>query len=726
MGANETDVASIELEFYERFFIDKGLEPYPVQEEALRHIFAGEGVLVTVPTGTGKTLIAKAALLLALRQKKTAIYTTPLRALTEEKHRELSADFGEENVGFATGDYQVNAGAPIQVIVAEILWNRIFADRMHVPADIVVMDEGHYFNEPERGYVWEQSIIGLDPRTQLVILSATVGYPESFCQWVYVTRRVPMRLVRSDERKVPLHHEWREQYLLECVRELAANAEVPAIIFAFSRKGCFDIARLLKSCARFTSDEEKLEISARIGSVLKSEGLGPELAPLLVHGIGLHHAGVLPAYRRLVEELTADRLLKFVVSTETISAGINLPAKRVVFPSLRKHIKSKARILFPSEYHQMAGRAGRPQFDNEGIAISLGPEEVIQEFRREIKDSKKSGVRIDETKIKLKHYNRAKAEAKVRGDVVWDEETHKKLVGGQPAALRSRTQITAEQILAIGLPDLVKETLPGSSLMSQAAAPVDEVEEPAPIVVSASDPAYLDLNIKRVIDNLLLSDREKVEAHKRLAMITDNLRALGVLDEHGRQVKGEIIGKIRGADGAFVYYWLMHVDATYEDVRQLVEYVVEHDVIQRHFDRKREDVKRAWCRERLRELRRENPLVAFEDVEAEYDREFPRELLPVELVHGEFVATMPHPELHGGKTAKQIWATMEDNEKGFFAFIEEEDLATEEGSLFTYLARVMKTARMLHEVTAIEAFGDLEAKVRKELGGIDPRVLKEN
>ncbi len=196
--------AEVELEFYEKFFIERGLEPYPVQEEAIARITSGENVLVTVPTGTGKTLMAKAGILLALRTGKTAIYTTPLRALTEEKFRELCDDFGAENVGFATGDYKVNPSAPIQVLVAEILWNRIYGDRVHVPADIVIMDEGHYFNEPERGYVWEQSIIGLDPRVQLVILSATVGYPERFTQWCLLTRRTPMALVRSTERKVPL------------------------------------------------------------------------------------------------------------------------------------------------------------------------------------------------------------------------------------------------------------------------------------------------------------------------------------------------------------------------------------------------------------------------------------------------------------------------------------------------------------------------------------------
>jgi superfamily II RNA helicase len=215
-------LADIELSFYESFFFAKGLEPYPVQEKAFGHIFAGDSLLVTVPTGTGKTLIAKAAIHKALALGQRAIYTTPLRALTEEKHRELCADFGEERVGFQTGDYKVNTDAPVQVVVAEILWNRIFGDRLHAPADVVVMDEGHYFNDPERGYVWEQSIVGLDPRTQLIILSATVGHPDRFCHWVELTRRVPMHLVDSRERRVPLYHQFREAYLVEVVRELAA------------------------------------------------------------------------------------------------------------------------------------------------------------------------------------------------------------------------------------------------------------------------------------------------------------------------------------------------------------------------------------------------------------------------------------------------------------------------------------------------------------------------
>lgn len=175
--------ADLELAFVEKFFWSQGREPYPVQERAFTAIIGGQSVLVTVPTGTGKTMMAKAGIFAALARGQRVVYTTPLRALTEEKFRGLSADFGEANVGFATGDYKVNREAPVQVEVAEILWNRAVGEKNVCPADLVIMDEGHYLNDLERGYVWEQSIIGLDPRSQLVVLSATVGHPERFCHW---------------------------------------------------------------------------------------------------------------------------------------------------------------------------------------------------------------------------------------------------------------------------------------------------------------------------------------------------------------------------------------------------------------------------------------------------------------------------------------------------------------------------------------------------------------
>jgi len=713
--------AEIELEFYEKFFINKDIEPYPVQEEAFEHIFKGRNALITVPTGTGKTLIAKSAIYKALALGQTAIYTTPLRALTEEKFRELGEDFGTENVGFATGDYQVNPDAPVQVLVAEILWNRIYDDRNHVPANVIIMDEGHYFNEPARGHIWEQSIIGLHPESQLIILSATIGAPQNFCQWVYLTRRIPMSLVRSDERRIPLVHEYREQYLIECVKALAQEGDVPAIIFCFNRQECFERARLLKSCSRFTTKEEQERIQEIAHEQLREEGLGPELLPLLKHGIGIHHAGILPKYKQLVETLTLERLLKFIISTETIAAGINLPAKRVIFPSLRKHIQGAARLLRPDEYHQMSGRAGRPQFDNEGIAISLAPEEVVQDFRKEIKLAQKRSTNVDEAKIKKNAYARARTGALKRKDITWTPEIHEKLIAGEPAALSSKTNITAEQILAIGLPNLKQKILPGQQLLGEENSSKHDAQDE-----KESLPAYLDLNISTVIDNLLLGEPEKREAQKRLAQVTANLQALGVLDEQGQQLKGKIIGEFRGVDGPFVYYTTVNHDLNFEEARELIEYLVDHSVIHRALSRKDREKQRAWIRNKLRELRKESPLASWEDAEEAYEKAFPRELSKAEKLHQEFTSQLPHPEIHGGKIQKYIWSKMEDEEKSFFDFIAEHDLVREEGSLFSYLSRVMKTAKMVSEITEIDHFNMIEESIRKELGTIDGRVLRES
>ncbi len=703
--------AELELSFYEKFLLGRGIEPYPVQEQAISHIFAGKSVLVTVPTGTGKTLMAKAALHLALGRGERAIYTTPLRALTEEKYRELCEDFGEDNVGFATGDYKVNREAPIQVEVAEILWNRIVADKHVCPAEIVVMDEGHYFNDPERGYVWEQSIIGLDPRTQLVVLSATVGHPEKFCQWVEVTRRMPMALVESRERKVPLVHEYREEMLIDTVRDLAHTGDVPAIVFVFGREQCFEVARLLKSCRRFTTDEEKTKIEALCDEALLPAGAAKELRPLLGHGIGIHHAGILPRYKQLVEQLALERLIKFVVSTETIAAGINLPARTVVFPSLRKFIKQQPRMVTAAEYHQMAGRAGRPQFDDRGLAITLAPEQVVSDLKKELKDAAKRPA-YDEAKVKKNVYNRARSDAQRKGDVIWTPEAHAELVKGEPAELRSKTKITAEQVLAIGLPDLTEAKLAGSDAEQRMA------------VAEASLPPSMRLDIVTVIDNLLLTERERKELQKILAQLVANMRAIGVLDEHGHQVSGQMIRDLQGMDGLFIYYVLFNHQLEYVELRQLVEYLIDHDIIQRQLDRKGEDEKKEWMRTWLREQRLENPHVTWDDAEAKYLELHPRPLTKVELIHSEFSAKVPHPELHGGKRPKDVWAQIEDGGFSFLEFVEKHGLEHEEGNLFSYLIRVMNFATKLYEASQLTEFEDMADRVKKLLGRIDLRLVE--
>jgi len=709
--------ADLELAFYDKFLLSRGLEPYPVQEQAISTIFAGKSVLVTVPTGTGKTLMAKAALFRALGRGERAIYTTPLRALTEEKYRELCDDFGTENVGFATGDYKVNREAPIQVEVAEILWNRIVAEKHVSPAELVVMDEGHYFNDPERGYVWEQSIIGLDPRTQLVILSATVGHADRFCQWVEVTRRMPMALVESRERKVPLVHEFREEMMIETVRELAHTGDVPAIIFVFGREQCFEVARLLKSCRRFTTDEEKAKVEAMCDEALLPSGEAKELRPLLTHGIGVHHAGILPRYKQLVEALALERLIKFVVSTETIAAGINLPARTVVFPSLRKFIKQAPRMVTAAEYHQMAGRAGRPQFDDRGLAITLAPEQVVSDLKKELKDAAKRPA-YDETKVKKTVYGRARAEAQRKQDIIWTPESHAELVRGEPAELRSKTKITAEQVLAIGLPDLTEAKL---GIEAKVATEAEERMAAA----EKSLPPSMRLDIVTVIENLLLTERERRELSKVLEYLVENLKAIGVIDEHGKQVSGDMIRQLQGMDGLLIYYVLFNHQLEYVELRQLVEYLIDHDIIQRQLDRKGEDEKREWMRAKLRELRMENPHVTWDDVEAAYEKEHPRELTKIEIIHAEFGGKVPHPELHGGKKPKNTWAQLEESGLGFLEFVEKHGLEHEEGNLFSYLIRVMNFANKLGQASQLPEFADMAERVRTLLARIDLRLVED-
>lgn len=706
--------ADLELAFVEKFFWSQGREPYPVQEQAISAIIGGQSVLVTVPTGTGKTMMAKAGIFAALARGQRVVYTTPLRALTEEKFRELSADFGEANVGFATGDYKVNREAPVQVEVAEILWNRVVGEKNVCPADLVIMDEGHYLNDLERGYVWEQSIIGLDPRSQLVVLSATVGHPERFCHWVELTRKVKMLSIDSRERRVPLEHQFKEELLIDVVKQLAHDGDVPAIIFCFGRELCFEVARLLKSCRRFTTDAEKEEIDKRCDAALLPAGVAKELRPLLTHGIGVHHAGILPRYKQLVEELTLERKLRFVVSTETIAAGINLPAKTVVFPALRKFIKKEARLVTPAEFHQMAGRAGRPQFDDRGLAIALAPEAVTVDLRKELKAAGKRGA-IDEVKIKKTIYGRAKNDAQRTGELIWTPEIHAELVKGEPAELRSKTKITAEQVLAIGLPDLTTHRLPGQPVPADAPPlePIDEIE--------ASLPPSMRLNVVTVIDHLLTDERTKRELHKTLAMLVDNLRAVGVLDEHGTQVTGNMIKQLQGMDGLFVFHLLRNEQLDYEDYRALVELLIDHDAVQRMLDRKGDDAKREWCRTRLRELRDANPQAAWEDAEAEWDRDHPYVPSKMEEALARFQAQVPHPEIHGGKKQKRIWSRMDDEQIGFLDFVIKEGLEHEEGSLFTYLVRCMNTARKLGEVSMLDQFTELADRIKACLARVDER-----
>ncbi len=365
-------------------------EPYRVQEEALLAWFTSEqGVLVCAPTGTGKTLIAEAALFEALHNGSVAYYTTPLIALTDQKFYELQAcavrwGFREDDVGLVTGNRRINPAARILVVVAEILFNRLLHsgafDFTQVSA--VVMDEFHSFNDPERGIVWELTLGLLPPHVRMLLLSATVGNSLEFINWLAHHHSRRLELVQSDERKVPLTYQWIGDMLLnEFLESMAAGDEqsrqTPALVFCFNRDMCWNVAEQVKG-KRLIGNEQQKELAAALDRYDWSQGAGPKLRQLLLRGVGVHHAGVLPKYKRIVEELFQRKLLALTICTETLSAGINLPARSVVVPELLKGPPGEKKLIDSSSAHQIFGRAGRPQFDTQGYVFALAHEDDVK------------------------------------------------------------------------------------------------------------------------------------------------------------------------------------------------------------------------------------------------------------------------------------------------------------------------------------------------------------
>ncbi len=383
-------------EIYEAFLAQVPYELYPMQEEALLAWFSSEqGVLVSAPTGMGKTLIAEAVVFEALTTGRRAYYTTPLIALTDQKFHELQVKaaqwgFDPNDVGLVTGNRKINPDAKILVVVAEILFNRLLQPESAAAessalnfddVDAVVMDEFHQFNDPERGIVWEFSLRLLPPRIRTLLLSATVGNAKQFAIWLETRHHRKLEVVESDERKVPLMFQWDEEHFLEeFVEEMALGNDetrrTPALLFCFSRDLCWDYAEILKG-KKLISAQQQAGLLAELQSEKMTDGIGPKLKTMLLRGVGVHHAGVMPKYRRIVERCFQKKLLAVCACTETLSAGINLPARSVVLPSLLKGPKGKKKLVPFGTAHQIFGRAGRPQFDTQGYVFALAhPDDV--------------------------------------------------------------------------------------------------------------------------------------------------------------------------------------------------------------------------------------------------------------------------------------------------------------------------------------------------------------
>jgi superfamily II DNA/RNA helicase len=431
--------------------------PYPIQEEALLAWFTAEqGVMVCAPTGMGKTLIAQAALYEALHTNTVSYYTTPLIALTEQKFHEMQTaavrwGFRADDVGLVTGNRSVNPDANVLVVVAEILLNRLL--HQSPPAatgghfdfanvSSVVMDEFHSFADPERGIVWELTLSLLPKHIRLLLLSATVGNATEFVNWLDHSHGRKVELVEGTDRTVPLVYHWVPDELLnELIVDMAkgdaATRKTPALVFCFNRDECWSVAEQLKGLDLLPGADKK-PLHDALNDIDWGGGVGPKLKQILHRGVGVHHAGLLPRYKRVVERLFEKKLLSVCVCTETLAAGINLPARSVVVSSLVKGPYGKEKPIDPSSAHQMFGRAGRPQFDSEGHVYAIAPEDDVKILRWKEKYDQIPENTKDPVMLKKKKELKRKKPSRREGVQYWNEGTFDRLKAASPGKLYSK------------------------------------------------------------------------------------------------------------------------------------------------------------------------------------------------------------------------------------------------------------------------------------------------
>ncbi len=412
----------------------RGLELYPAQEEAMLELLDGKHVILNTPTGSGKSLVAEALHFQSLAQNKLSYYTCPIKALVNEKFFALCEAFGAANVGMQTGDASINATAPIICCTAEVLANLMLRDSHARLADqVVIMDEFHYYADKERGVAWQIPLL-LGERTQFLLMSATLGDTRVIEEGMLAVTGKPVAVVRSMQRPVPLEYIYKETPLHETIDDLVQRGRAPIYLVNFTQRAAAEEAQNLTS-VNLCTKEEKAAIAEAIKDVKLDTPYAKELSRFIKAGIGLHHAGLLPKYRLLVERLAQEGLLKVISGTDTLGMGINIPLRTVLFTQLCKFDGEKSTILSVRDFHQIAGRAGRKGFDEEGFVVVQAPAHAIENLRLATK--KAAGKKVVMQKPPQKGY------------VHWDRTTFERLLEKAPEPLESRFSVTLGMLVSL-------------------------------------------------------------------------------------------------------------------------------------------------------------------------------------------------------------------------------------------------------------------------------------
>ena len=435
------------LEQFATWAAQDGRPLYPAQEEALLELASGSHVILATPTGSGKSLVAVGAMFLALAQGRRTFYTAPIKALVSEKFFDLCDLLGPERVGMLTGDAAVNPEAPVICATAEVLANQALREGSTTDVGLVCMDEFHYYGDRDRGWAWQVPLIELTG-AQFLLMSATLGDTTRIAE--ALTRRTsrPAAVVACGERPVPLEFDYVTTPIHQTVEVLLNQDRAPVYIVHPTQAGALERAQALMSlnvCTR----EEKREIAAALGGFRFRAGFGRTLSRLVRHGIGVHHAGMLPRYRRLVEQLTRAGLLKVICGTDTLGVGINVPIRTVLITSLVKFDGRRMRVLRAREFHQIAGRAGRPGFDAIGYVVVQAPEHEIE--------NEKLVAKAGDDPKKLRRIVRKKPP---EGIPNWGRSTFERLVVAEPEPLPSRFDVNHAMVFNVAhRPDDVEAAL---------------------------------------------------------------------------------------------------------------------------------------------------------------------------------------------------------------------------------------------------------------------------
>ncbi|MEO6094876.1 MAG: DUF3516 domain-containing protein [Fibrobacteria bacterium] len=412
----------------------RGLSIYPAQEAAVLELFEGKNVILNTPTGSGKSLVASVLHFQALAQGRRSVYTCPIKALVNEKWMALCKEFGPGNVGLSTGDATVNRDAPILCCTAEILSNMALSEGEDCGITEVVMDEFHYYSDRDRGVAWQVPLLTLK-KARFLLMSATLGETAYFEEALTKLTGRPSVTVKSQDRPVPLNFQYCESALSETVLHFATEGKAPVYVVHFTQA---DAARNAQS---FTSldlctKEEKTALAVAMEGFRFTSPYGPDLKRWLRQGIGLHHAGLLPKYRILVEKLAQQGLLKVICGTDTLGVGVNVPIRTVLFTQLCKYSGEKTAILTARDFHQISGRAGRKGFDDVGYVAAQAPEHVVENLKLAAKTAQ-SGRKF------------VKRQPPEKGYVPWDKATFERLITALPERLVSRFQVTHGMLLNV-------------------------------------------------------------------------------------------------------------------------------------------------------------------------------------------------------------------------------------------------------------------------------------